>query len=118
MSDQPPSVRCPKCQCEVPFSAAPAPMRCWRRWRTVLVVAGLFLFAVAIAAWRYRGQVQTVLQWVTEATGSTTLSVVALGAAAVVALCLLAWLLLPVVFVVAWLDLRRRLGKCDGPRSE
>lgn len=110
MSESPSRLRCPNCRTEVllPAGVASCPGR--RRWRVGLIVLGVLLIGCLAIGYRYRGQFTTILLLTNEVTGSTPLSVAALGVAALAGLCLVGWCLLPLFLAWAYFDFRRRLG--------
>ncbi len=103
-------VRCPRCQTEHPLPDELLSRAGNRRWPVGLVVAGVVVIGILALAWRYQGQWITLLDLANEATGSTALSLLALGLALFAAACAAGWLLLPFLLAWAYLDLRRRLG--------
>lgn len=108
-----PTLRCPRCRAELGSRPSGISAGVGRRRRVTLAIVGFLLVAFVVLAYRYKGQVITVYDLANEATGSSTLTVAALALGGVAAVCLLGWLMLPFLFLCAWLDLRRRLG-CDG----
>ncbi|MBL9129188.1 MAG: hypothetical protein JNL97_16180 [Verrucomicrobiales bacterium] len=105
-----PPARCPHCHAELTAAAlARGPSR-KRRWLRGLLVVGVVLVGVLLLAYRYKGQIVTVLDLVNDETGSTSLSVAALALAASILAGLAGWFLLPFFLAWAYLDLRRRLG--------
>lgn len=116
MPGNPHTVRCPTCQSEVQIpSTAPQPPGTRRRL-VVPMLAGTLLVAILLLAYRYSGHLTTLLLLANEATGSTTLSLAALGLMLLGAVCLAGWLLLP--FLLAWVywDLRRHLRSSPLPK--
>lgn len=106
--------RCPRCQAEILVPPSGSAATRHRRGSVGFLILGVLLLGCLLLAYRYKGQIVTVLDLANEATGSTTLSIAALGLAALLAACLAGWLLLPFLITWAYLDLRRRLPRPGG----
>ena len=78
-------VRCPYCQAELPSPAAEPSGPARRRWPVGLAVLGVLLIVGLVLGYRYRGQFTTILPLANEVTGSSALSMAALGAGALAA---------------------------------
>lgn len=104
MADRSETIECPSCHAPVPLPAK----SWWRGWRPGWWAIGVGLLAVAGIVYRYLGQIRTLVLTLDQLTGSTGWSWFVLLAAVLVLICLIAWLLLPILLVVIYLDQRRR----------
>lgn len=122
MSAETHRVHCPHCNAEVSVPAESSAGRARRRWYLGWLFLGLVLLAIVLVGYRYKGQIVTVIDLTNEVTGSTSLSVAALGLAAFVGACLVGWLVLPYFAAWAYLDHRCRSGPsprlCQNQRSD
>lgn len=114
MTRNPHPLRCPHCHAEFFDPSEVSGAGRWRRWRGGLLVGALVLLGILLAAYRYQGQLVTLLDLANDATGSTTLSLTALALILLVVAGLAAWFLLPFLLAWAYLDLRRRLRPTPG----
>ena len=88
-----------------------------RVWKVRLIVAGLVLLALGLAAYSFRGHLTSAFGFITEATGSKTNAVLSLVVALCVLVCLVtclfAWLVFPIIVFFGLKDLRRRTAELD-----
>lgn len=114
MSSNSHRIQCPSCRTEFSHPVETSSRRGRRRWYLGWIVLGLVMLAVGVVGYRYKGQILTVIDLANEITGSTTLSLAAMALTGFVGLCVVGWLVLPLLAAWAYLDLCRRLGTAAG----
>ncbi len=75
------------------------------------IVPSLILIALAGIAIRYRGHLFSAFGWVTEATGSKSYAALAILLALFILVCVIFWLVLPILLYLGLRDLRQRAAE-------
>lgn len=78
-----------------------------------LVLAGIVVLLLVILGFVYRGQLLTALDLADDVTGSRPLTIVCLAFCLFMIVCLIFWMLLPIILYLGLRDLNRRAANLD-----